>query len=152
MISKQVLCACILPIAGLAMVAAAAQVPNASRDEHEVRRMDAEICQAFQDGDGATLSRDFDETFTLTNSRGEVTGKSRNIAEVNQREPRYEVFRNRDQKVRLYGDAAIVTGVTVTKGLSEGKAFAADFQFTDTYVRREGHWFLAASHATRLSK
>jgi len=50
----------------------------------------------------------------------------------------------------VYGDAAIVTGITTVKGRSKGEPFAADFQFTDTYVRHSGHWLLAASHASRL--
>ena len=31
-------------------------------------------------------------------------------------------------------------------------AFAADFQYTDTWVRRDGRWKLAASHASRLQQ
>jgi hypothetical protein len=37
------------------------------------------------------------------------------------------------------------------KGRSAGEPFAADFQFTDTWIRRDGQWILAASHASRLS-
>jgi len=119
-------------------------------DEREIRRVEAELCKAFEDGDAPTLRKDLDPTFTLTNSRGEVSDFAQNLDEVGKREPRYEVFRNHDQNVRLYGDAAIVTGITSVKGSSKGEPFAADFQFTDTYVRRKGHWLLAASHASRL--
>jgi ketosteroid isomerase-like protein len=119
-------------------------------DEQEIRRVEAELCKAFEDGDAPTLRKDLDPTFTLTNSRGEVSDFAQNLDEVGKREPRYEVFRNHDQNVRLYGDAAIVTGITNVKGRSKGEPFTADFQFTDTYVRRKGRWLLAASHASRL--
>ncbi|TLY49539.1 MAG: nuclear transport factor 2 family protein [Gammaproteobacteria bacterium] len=119
-------------------------------DEREIRRVEAELCHAFEIGDAQTLRKDLDATFTLTSSRGEVTDLAQNLDEVAKREPRYDEFRNHDQKVRLYGDAAIITGITTIKGTSEGKAFAADFQFTDTYVRHAGRWLLAASHASRL--
>ncbi|WP_233588141.1 nuclear transport factor 2 family protein [Corallococcus sp. CA049B] len=52
----------------------------------------------------------------------------------------------------LDGDAAVVTGSTTLKGHSGKTQFEGDFQFTDTWVYREGQWKLAASHATRLSK
>jgi hypothetical protein len=123
---------------------------DAAHDESAIRRLEAELCKAFETGDALTLRKDLDATFTLTNSRGEVGDFAQNVDEVEKREPYYEVFRNHDQKVRLYGDAAIVIGVTTVKGTSKGEPFAADFQFTDTYVRRKGHWLLAASHASRL--
>ena len=133
-----------------ACVAAPAWARDSTRDENEIRRVEAELCKAFEVGDAQTLRKDLDTTFTLTNSRGEVSDFKQNIEEVAAREPSYEVFRNHDQNVRLYGDAAIVTGITTVKGHSKAEPFAADFQFTDTYVRRNGHWLLAASHASRL--
>ena len=123
---------------------------DSATDEREIRRVEAELCKAFEDGDARTLRKDLDATFTLTNSHGEISDFAQNLDEVAKREPRYEVFRNHDQNVRLYGAAAIVTGITTVKGNSKGEAFAADFQFTDTYVRRKGRWALAASHASRL--
>jgi len=121
-------------------------------DETELRGVEAAICQAFESGDAGTLRKLLDPTFTLTNSRGEITDLQANLAEVASREPRYDEFRNHDQKLRLYGDAAIVTGITTVKGTAAKAPFAADFQFTDTYVRRDGHWLLAASHASKIAE
>jgi ketosteroid isomerase-like protein len=119
-------------------------------DEREIRRVEAALCRAFETGDAAYLRQVLDPGFTLTGSTGVVTDFAQNIAEVEKREPSYDEFRNHDQVVRLYGDAAVVTGVTSIKGRAGGEAFAADFQFTDTWVRRDGRWLLAASHASRL--
>jgi hypothetical protein len=96
------------------------------------------------------LARFLDEGFTLTDSRGGVTTREENLTEVRNREPRYEVFRNHHMKVRLYGQAAVVNGITSVKGTAGGQPFEADFQFTDTLVKRGGSWVLVASHATRL--
>jgi len=136
---------------GLYCIASSVHARDAAQDEREIRRVEAQLCHAFEIGDAGTLRKDLDVTFTLTNSHGEVSDFAQNLAEVASREPRYEIFRNHDQQVRVYRDAAIVTGITTVKGTSKGDAFAADFQFTDTYVRRDGHWLLAASHASRLS-
>jgi len=136
---------------GLYCIASSVHARDAAQDEREIRRVGAQLCHAFEIGDAGTLRKDLDVTFTLTNSHGEVSDFAQNLAEVASREPRYEIFRNHDQQVRVYRDAAIVTGITTVKGTSKGDAFAADFQFTDTYVRRDGHWLLAASHASRLS-
>ena len=129
-----------------------AHARDAAQDEREIRRVEAALCAGFESGNGSVLEKYLDERFTLTGSRGEVTDRKQNIAEVTKREPRYEVFRNHDQKIRFYGEAAIITGITTIKGNSEGKSFAGDFQFTDTWVYRDGVWKLAASHASRLPK
>ena len=120
------------------------------QDERDIRAAEAALCHAFEIGDAGELKKFLDPTFTLTNSRGEVTDYQANLAEVASREPRYDMFRNHDQKVRMYGDAAVVTGITSIKGSADKKPFAADFQFTDTYVFRDGHWLLAASHASKI--
>ena len=140
----------LISLIALIGIVSPAYARDAAQDEREIRRVEAQLCKAFETGDAATLRKDLDTTFTLTNSHGEVSDFEQNLAEVASREPRYEVFRNHEQKVRLYGNAAIITGVTTVTGSSKGEPFAADFQFTDTYVRRNGHWLLAASHASRL--
>ncbi|HEU4663330.1 MAG TPA: nuclear transport factor 2 family protein [Dokdonella sp.] len=145
-----------LPWLGVLALFAANAAPAGDRsardaaDARELLRVEAELCRAFEGGDAPTARRDLDHAFTLTDSRGTVTGYAQNVAEIERREPRYDAFRNHGQAVRLYGDAAIVTGVTTVKGTSGRDAFAADFAYTDTWVRRDGRWKLAASHASRL--
>jgi hypothetical protein len=63
----------------------------------------------------------------------------------------YEVFENHDMKVRLHGDAALITGRTTVKGTAGETPFATEFQFTDTLVRQDGRWRVAASHVSRIS-
>jgi hypothetical protein len=136
----------------ICLVSTAASARDAAHDEADIRRVEAVICKAFQDGDAKTLRTNLDDRFTLVNSRGELTDLEPNVAEVSKRDPYYDEFRNHDQKVRVYGDSAIINGITTVKGKSGGDAFAADFEFTDTYVYRGGRWLLAASHASRIKK
>lgn len=133
-------------------VAHVAYARDAAQDEREIRLVEAKLCMAFQNGDAKTLRENMDGRFTQVSSRGEVTDLDQNIAEVSKRDPYYTEFRNHDQKVRLYGDAAIIIGVTTTKGKTGGESFDMDFKYTDTYIHRDGHWILAASHASRLKK
>jgi ketosteroid isomerase-like protein len=134
----------------MAVVGPAAVAGDVESDRRDILRVEAELCRAFETADVDALREGLDATFTLTDSKGVVTDLDRNLDEVASREPTYEVFRNHSQSVRLYGDAAIVTGVTHVQGLSAGQRFTADFQFTDTWVRRGDGWKMAASHASRL--
>src|SRR5689334_2858127 len=131
-------------------LAAGNAVAAPADDEREIRKVETALCEALRAGDAASIARLEDDTYTLTNSKGEVTTRPDDIADA-KKGVRYDEFRNHDQTVRLYGDAAIVLGVTSVKGSAGGKPFAADFRFTDTYVRRADGWKIAASHATRLA-
>jgi len=133
------------------LLAAQAAVATPADDEREIRTVEAALCDALRTGDAAAIARLEDETYTLTNSKSEVTTRADDIADA-KKGVRYDEFRNHEQTVRLYGDAAIVLGVTTVKGSSGGKPFAADFRFTDTYVRRADGWKIASSHATRIEK
>lgn len=120
-------------------------------DEKPLRQTEAALCDAFRKGDAATIQRIEDEHYTLTDSHGGVTGRDSDVAEAKKDDPHYGEFRNHSQKFRFYGDTAIVNGITSLKGTSAGKAFAGDFQFTDTWVKRNGEWKIVASHASRIA-
>jgi ketosteroid isomerase-like protein len=136
--------------AALAALALPVSARDATQDERDILRVEAALCEAFENGDTDTLRALLDERFVLTGSNGIPTDRAQTLAEVESGEPAYEVFRNHSQKFHLYGNAAVVTGITTIKGTAGGEAFAADFQFTDTWVYRDGQWKMAASHATRL--
>jgi len=125
---------------------------GAKADEAIILERIHKACAAFEKGDVDYLVEFLDETFTLTDTRGQVTTREQNLAEVRTREPRYDVFRNHDMKVRVYGDSSVVTGITSIKGMSGGSAFAVDVQFTDTLIKRDGKWRMVASHASPLAK
>jgi ketosteroid isomerase-like protein len=142
---------CLLAISGLASAASAAS-GDAKADEAVILERIHKACAAFEKGDAEYLVEFLDETFTLTDTRGQVTSREQNLAEVRKREPRYEVFRNHGMKVRVYGDSAVVTGITSIKGTSGGTAFAVDVQFTDTLIKRDGKWRMVASHVSPAAK
>jgi uncharacterized protein (TIGR02246 family) len=104
-------------------------------------------CRAYQAADADALERLLAEDYTLTDSRGEVITRAQDIAEVRTGAVRYALFENRDMRVRIHGNAAIVTGRTHIES-TPGKRLV--FQFTDTLIRRDGRWLVAASHATRI--
>jgi ketosteroid isomerase-like protein len=56
-------------------------------------------------------------------------------------------------EVRVEGNAGVVTGVNHLKGQDEkGEPFDVKLSFTDTYIKRDGRWFVWASQHTRLRR
>ncbi len=136
---------------GMSLPLASARAQSPTDDVAAILQAEREVCAAFEREDADWLEAHLDPTFTLTSSTGKVTTRADEVADL-RGGTKYEVFRNRDSKVRLYGDAAVVTGITRVEGRSDGKPYALDFQFTDTYVRKPQGWVMVASHASKLAR
>lgn len=139
----------ILSIAVLSSILAGA--PSAS-ERDAVLEAERVGCLAFKNSDVAGLEHILLDDFVLTESNGQVSDKKQALSEARNKDPVDEVFENRDQIIRLYGDAAVVTGITLVKGHSAKNAFDLKFQLTDTLIRTKGKWRFASSHVSRLSK
>jgi ketosteroid isomerase-like protein len=141
---------------GIAFVASAAVAHSgvlaASAAEEEVKAITQAACDAFRKGDLSALEQLLAREFTLVGPDSSVQPRAQAIGEVQAGDPRYEVFQNHDMSAHVYGDAAIVQGITSLKGTSGGKAFAVDVRFTDTLIRSEGRWRIVVSHVTRIPK
>lgn len=121
--------------------------------EKEVLQFERDACKAFLDADPVALERVLTADFTLTLSNGDVSTRADEINDLRSGKVHYDVFENYDMIARLYGDnVGIVLGKTRVKGTAEGKPFDRNVQFTDTLIKRDGRWQLAAGHVSRLEK
>ena len=108
-------------------------------------------CDAFRLRDIPALERLLAPEFTLVSTTAEVQSRAQAIDEVRAGDPQYERFENHSMTARVYGDTAVVQGITSLKGRSAGTPFALDVRFTDTLVRVNGRWAIVVSHVTRIS-
>jgi ketosteroid isomerase-like protein len=115
-----------------------------------VLQTERDLATVYLNGDVDGIAQGVMEDYTLTNSMGKITTRADDIGEARKNDPKYEIFENYDMKVRLHGDTAVVTGKTHTKGVSGGKPFDFQFQFTDTLVKDGGRWRLLAGHVSKL--
>lgn len=108
-------------------------------------------CLAYQHNDAAKIAAFLTSDYTLTDSKGHVTTAADDIKDAKSGSVHYDVFENYDMTARIYGDAtAIVLGNTRVKGTAEGQPIDIVVQFTDTLVKQDGGWRLAAGHVSRL--
>jgi ketosteroid isomerase-like protein len=119
----------------------------------DVLQFERDACKAFLDADVAALERVLTADFTLTLSSGEVSTRADEVNELHSGKVHYDVFENYDMLARVYGDdTAVVLGKTRVKGTADGKPFDRIVQFTDTLIKRDGRWQLAAGHVSRIEK
>jgi uncharacterized protein (TIGR02246 family) len=118
-----------------------------------VLQAERDRCSAYLNGDAEKIANFLTEDYTLTNSKGEISTRADDITDATSGKVRYAEFENYNMKVRLYGDStAVVTGRTKLKGIYNGKPIDKVVQFTDTLVKQNGHWRLAAGHVSAVAQ
>jgi ketosteroid isomerase-like protein len=121
-----------------------------SDESQLVMNITQQACDAIRAGDVPALEKLLAPDFTLVSSNADVQTREEVLAEVRNRDPRYEIFRNHSMSARVYANAAVVQGITSLKGVSGDKTFELDVRFTDTLIKEHGQWRLVVSHVTRL--
>jgi hypothetical protein len=121
-----------------------------SADEKEVMQVTQDACVAFLTANLAAAEALLAPEFTLVNSRTVVQSREEVLAEIRDRDPVYSEFRNHSMNAHVFGDAAIVQGITTVKGKSGESSFDVNVRFTDTLVRKHGKWRLVVSHVTAI--
>ena len=105
-----------------------------------VARLDTEHQAAVKKNDAATMERLLADAFVLVTGSGRTHTKSDLLQEARSGRIIYERQEDTAQKVRVWGDAAVITAKLWEKGTENGKPFDYTLWFTDTYVRTATGW------------
>ena len=136
---------------------ASGQEQGAARDlrkivEQAIRKLDNERIQAQIHADAAALERIYAEDFIGVGPSGTVRTKPQVIADFTSGNLRFQSITTDDVRVRVYGNAAVETGLSTMNGQDKGKAVPHDTRFTRVWVKQRGRWRLVANHySTNMS-
>lgn len=120
--------------------------------ERQLTVLQQTLARAWVDGDRATIERIIAPDWVSTGPDGRTADRAGVLADVfESRRHRIVRLEIDDLRVRVFGDAAVVTGRTHGVGEFGGAAYDVVIRFTDTFVRRDGRWAAVASHASLLS-
>jgi ketosteroid isomerase-like protein len=112
----------------------------AESDAMIVARLDTEYQAAVKKNDSATMDRLLANDFVLVTGSGSIHTKSDLLQEARSGRMIYARQEDTAQKVRVWGDAAVITAKLREKGTENGKPFDYTLWFTDTYVRTATGW------------
>lgn len=122
-------------------------------DATAVARLDTEYQAAVKKNDAATMDRLLSDDFVLVTGSGKSYTKADLLQEARNGRMIYERQEDADQKVRIWGDAAVITAKLWAKGTEDGKPFDYTVWFTDTYVRTATGWrYVFGQSSLRLPK
>ena len=140
------------PLPALFLLLLAAPALAQSDDEAELRALERAWLAAYDQNDRAAMDAIVDDTFTITYQDGTVLDKAATLASLQPGQTASGRQFTEDTVVRVWGDAAVLTGVYVWEGPGPipGTTAQARSRYTDTYVRRDGRWRVVASHLTSI--
>ena len=111
-------------------------------DAKTVAALDTKYQAAVKSNDAATMDQILADDFVLVNGRGKVSSKADLIESARKKEITYERQDEEPgtQKVRVWGDTAVVTALLWIKAVQGGKPIDYKLWFSDTYVRTPAGW------------
>ena len=140
-------------LVGILMTLVPSSQAGFSSDEKAVAALDTEYQAAVKAKDVATMDRILADDFVLVTGLGKTYTKADLLNEARSKRIVYEHQEDSDQKVRVWGDTAVVTALLWAKGTEDGKPFDYQLWFSDTYVRTPAGWgYVFAQASTRLPR
>ena len=113
--------------------------------------LEGKMAEAWVQRDTQTLEQILADDYTLAGAGDAVIGKDEYLAEIVNPEFGTTSAIVDDLRIRLYGDAAVVTGRATYRGWSKKRgSYVRRFRFTDTFIRRVNIWKCVATHASGL--
>ena len=147
----RVTCCCVLlTIASIGQ--AAAQRSKDDSQQNKLLVMEHLWNEAQVNRDARALDSMIGSQFVNTEYDGEVSDKSKFLADVRDPQFKPDSVTIQDVKVSMYADSAVVVGIYHTKGIYQGRPYDHFGRFTDTWVFTEGRWQCVASHTSLLKK
>ena len=113
-------------------------------------KMERDAAAALAKRDLAGFGSVLSEDAVLTGPDGAVQTKAQLLADLKSGTLVIESSAISDMKVRVFGEAAVVTYTTTDKGNYKGRDISGRYRWTDTFVRREGKWRIVAGQGTPI--
>jgi uncharacterized protein (TIGR02246 family) len=123
--------------------------PSAPDPVAEIRALEAADNQAIFHGDAAAVEKMTSEDHTFITPRGMLLTRAQMLEGVANGAFGNEYREVNDLRIRVYGDAAVVTGRTRLTRQEGGKDYSDAYRFTRVYVRQHGAWRAVAWQASR---
>src|SRR5215472_1214949 len=123
-----------------------------SQAEEEFLKLEKGFEEAIVKNDPEAIGRFVTDEWIIIDPDGGVVDRTRFFDVIKSGALTHEMMESEDLRVRVYGDSAVVTGLTRTKGKFMGQDFSTQERATDVFVKRDGRWQCVLSHLTRLMK
>ena len=123
----------------------AAQAPSAT--DQTVLKLDRELIDALFTKDRTAFEPLLADDYVYIHSNGTVANREQEIAQTMASDVKWTASKLSGLKIRVYGDAAIITGTLTHTGSAKGYVGGARL-VTHLWVKRNGRWQTVGGQST----
>ncbi len=135
----------------IALVQEPTAKPQRSADVQELKRLEKVWNDAYVRADADALERLCSDDLVVTMTDMQILNKQRAIAIVRSGKVKFTRYETSDLSIRVYDNAAVVTGLLQRTRTAQGHEVNDEWRFTKVYIRRDGKWQVVAWHASTVA-
>lgn len=124
------------------------RTPDVAADERAVRQVEEEVAAATERNDAAALAPYMTDDFSFVNPAGLLVSKEQFLDNMRTGRLRNTKYQVSEMRVRIYGDAAVVTYRSDVAGIAGMQEVAPTRRRTTMLVKRDGRWLIVAQQST----
>ena len=144
----------IISILALTVFTATRAVPSQSsdNDKRELERLETVWNEAHEHGDADALNALWADDLEVAVPKMPVMSKTDVLKFARSGRMKFLRYRTSDIRVRVYDNAAVVSGRLQRTRAINGQETSDDWRFTKTYVRQGRDWRVVAFHASEAAQ
>jgi len=136
---------------------AAVSSPTLERDqrmtaEEELLKLEKKFAEAIVRNDLESIGRLVTDDWIIIDPNGEIVDRAHFFEVIKSGALTHDLMDSDDFRVRVYGDSAVVSAVTRSKGKFMAQEFSTQERATDVFVKRDGRWQCVLTHLARFTK
>jgi ketosteroid isomerase-like protein len=120
--------------------------------EEEVLKLEKGFADAIAKNDPEAIGRFVTDEWIIINADGGIIEKERFLEVIKSGALTHDMMESDDMRVRVYGDSAVVSALTRSKGKFMGQEFTTHERSTDVFVRLDGQWRCVLTQLTGFKK
>jgi ketosteroid isomerase-like protein len=119
--------------------------------EQEIKSLQEQGRDAALKGDTSFQEKHLVDDYVGIDADGRMLTKDEAIQRRKSGAVKYESIDQREAKIRVYGDTAVLNSLASVKGTSDGKPFSGSFRTTFVYVKQKGDWKQVSFQTTQVT-
>jgi uncharacterized protein (TIGR02246 family) len=120
------------------------------QDEQALYQIERDMAEALVKKDAAAWDRMLGNEFQA-NYASVVANKKQFLAAIKSDTTRFESVTGSGMKAFVFGDTAVVHGLSISKSSMGGKDTSGQERFTEVFVKRDGRWQCVTGYSARVN-
>jgi uncharacterized protein (TIGR02246 family) len=124
---------------------------GAGGPEEQIKALEDQTRESALKGDTSFMEKYLTDDYLGVGGNGQSSTKQQAVQMRKSGEIKYQTIEVRDQKVRVYGNTAIVNLQATVKATFKGEDISGDYRASRVWVKQNGGWKIANFQSTRMA-